>query len=61
VGVSTVSGGTQTVLTGDPAAVNSLTHPTEVSPATHRVGASGPAFHHTFPANSVTVLTLSTS
>ncbi len=59
-GISAVSGGTETVLTGDPAAVNSLTHPTDVSPTTHKVDHSGSTFRHTFPPNSVTVLSLTT-
>ena len=59
-GVSTVSGGTSTVLTGDPAAMNSIAHPMAVSPTTQRVGASGSSFRHTFPASSLTVLSLAT-
>ena len=59
-GISAVSGGTSTVLTGDPTAMNSLAHPTAVAPTTQRVGSSGAAFRHTFPANSLTVLALST-
>jgi len=59
-GVSAVSGGTLTVLTGDPTAMNSIAHPTMVSPSTQKVGPSGPGFRHTFPANSLTVLTLTT-
>jgi alpha-L-arabinofuranosidase len=59
-GVAAVSGGTATVLTGDPTAMNSIAHPMEVSPATQRVGSSGPDFRHTFPPNSLTVLSLST-
>ncbi len=59
-GASAVSGGTSTVLTGDPAAMNSIGHPTAVVPAAHRVGASGPSFRHTFPASSLTVLSLAT-
>ena len=59
-GVSAVSGGTSTVLTGDPAAMNSIAHPMAVSPTTQRVGASGSSFRHTFPASSLTVLSLAT-
>ena len=59
-GVSGVSGGTSTVLTGDPTAMNSVAHPTAVAPATQRVGSSGATFRHTFPANSLTVLALTT-
>jgi alpha-L-arabinofuranosidase len=59
-GVSAVSGGTSTVLTGDPTAMNSIAHPTAVVPTTHQLGASGASFEHTFPANSLTVLALTT-
>lgn len=59
-GVSAVSGGTSTVLTGDPTAMNSIAHPMAVSPTMQRVGSSGPSFSHTFPANSLTVLALTT-
>jgi len=38
-GVSGVTGGTSTVLTGDPTAMNSIAHPTAVAPASQRVGA----------------------
>jgi alpha-L-arabinofuranosidase len=60
-GVSAVSGGTVTVLTGKPSAMNSIAHPMAVSPSSHWIGSSGPDFSHTFPANSLTVLALSTS
>jgi alpha-L-arabinofuranosidase len=60
-GVSAVSGGTVTVLTGKPSAMNSIAHPMAVSPSSHRIGSSGPDFTRTFPANSLTVLALSTS
>jgi hypothetical protein len=59
-GVSGVSGGTSTVLTGDPTAGNSIAHPTAISPVTGRLGSSGASFRHTFPANSLTVLALTT-
>jgi alpha-L-arabinofuranosidase len=59
-GVSSVSGGTVTVLTGKPDAMNSIAHPMAVSPTTTKIGSSGPVFSHTFPANSLTVLALST-
>lgn len=49
--------GTATVLTGDPAARNSITAPTTVVPVT-RSFAAAPSFGFTFPANSVTLLTL---
>lgn len=61
VGVSAVSAGTVTVLTGNPTAMNSITHPTAVAPATSKLGSSGPVFRHTFPPSSLTVLTLSTT
>jgi alpha-L-arabinofuranosidase len=54
------SGGTVTVLSGDPAAQNSLAKPTAVSPASHRLGRLGGAFRYTFAANSLTVLALNT-
>jgi Alpha-L-arabinofuranosidase C-terminal domain len=60
-GVSAVSGGTATVLTGNPTAMNSLTHPTAVAPATSKLSSSGPVFRHTFPPSSLTVLALSTT
>lgn len=60
-GVSAVSSGTSTVLTGDPTAMNSLAHPLTVAPTSQKLGASGASFRHTFPANSLTVLALTTS
>lgn len=57
-GVTGLSGGSATVLTGNPTTMNSLAHPTAVAPATTALGRSGPTFRHTFPANSVTVLSL---
>ena len=59
-GISGISGGTATVLTGNPAAMNSLGHPTAISPVTHPVGPQGADFRYTFPASSLTVLALST-
>jgi alpha-L-arabinofuranosidase len=56
----TVTGATATVLRGDPAAVNSLSDPEAVSPHTLHIGIRAPSFHYTFPANSVTVLGLTT-
>ncbi|HEY1565911.1 MAG TPA: alpha-L-arabinofuranosidase C-terminal domain-containing protein [Solirubrobacteraceae bacterium] len=53
-------GGTATTLTGDPDAVNSLAHPNAVAPTTRRLGAVGTSFTYRFPANSVTVLNLTT-
>ncbi len=60
-GVSRVSGGTATVLTGNPSAMNSIAHPTAVTPTSRKLGPSGPSFSYTFPANSLTVLSLATS
>jgi alpha-L-arabinofuranosidase len=55
------SGGTATVLTGNPNAMNSLSRPYAVSPSTRRLGPVGTSFTYRFPANSVTVLNLTTS
>jgi alpha-L-arabinofuranosidase len=54
-------GGTAMVLTGDPAAQNSLAHPRAVSPTTHGLSQLGTTFRYRFAANSVTVLDLSTA
>jgi alpha-L-arabinofuranosidase len=54
-------GGTATVLSGDPAAQNSLAKPTAVSPTSHRLGRLGGTFRYTFAANSLTVLALNIS
>ncbi len=54
------SGGTATTLTGNPDAMNSLNDPNAVSPTTRRLGSVGTSFAYRFPANSVTVLNLST-
>ncbi|MGH2892773.1 MAG: alpha-L-arabinofuranosidase C-terminal domain-containing protein, partial [Solirubrobacteraceae bacterium] len=54
------TGGTATTLTGDPDAMNSLAHPNVVAPTTSRLGRVGSAFSYRFPANSVTVLNLTT-
>jgi hypothetical protein len=51
---------TATTLTGNPAAVNSITAPNTVVPVVSTIPA-GVNFSHTFPPNSVTVLTLPTS
>ena len=59
-GVSAVQGGTATVLTGDPAAQNTITDPTAVTPATSQLGPLGRSFTYKFPANSLTVLALAT-
>ncbi|HEX3977536.1 MAG TPA: LamG-like jellyroll fold domain-containing protein [Solirubrobacteraceae bacterium] len=54
------SGGTATVLTGNPDAMNSLAQPNAVAPVTRRLGSVGTSFADRFPANSVTVLNLTT-
>jgi alpha-L-arabinofuranosidase len=54
------SGGTATILTGNPDAMNSLAHPNAVAPVTRRLGSVGTSFTYRFPANSVTVLNLTT-
>jgi alpha-L-arabinofuranosidase len=54
-------GGTATVLTGDPSAMNSLAQPEAVAPAVKALGKLGSMFRYTFPANSVTVLALNTA
>jgi alpha-N-arabinofuranosidase len=54
------SGGTATTLAGNPDAMNSLNDPNAVSPTTRRLGSVGTSFAYRFPANSVTVLNLST-
>ena len=54
------SGGTATILTGNPDASNSLAQPNAVAPTTSRLGSVGSAFTYRFPANSVTVLNLTT-
>ncbi len=54
------SGGTATTLTGNPDAMNSLAHPNAVSPVTRGLGRVGTTFTYRFPANSVTVLNLTT-
>jgi alpha-L-arabinofuranosidase len=60
-GESGASGGTATVLSGDPAAMNSLAQPRVVAPAVNSLGPLGSAFSYTFPANSLTVFDLSTT
>ena len=51
--------GTATVLSGDPAAVNSVDQPTNVSPKQEILTDASASFHHTFPPHSLTVLRLS--
>ena len=59
-GMSPPGGGTATVLTGDPAATNSLAHPTQVAPTTSGLDRLDTPFAYTFAPNSVTVLELGT-
>jgi alpha-N-arabinofuranosidase len=50
---------TAIVLASDkPEDENTLEQPTKVKPVTRKLNDAGAAFHHTFPANSVTVLRL---
>lgn len=56
------SGGTATVLAGAPGDRNSLSHPEQVAPKSSRLPASlGTRFRYRFPADSLTVLDLTTS
>ena len=50
--------GTATVLTGDPAAVNSVDQPTNVAPKQETVTDASVSFRRTFPPHSLTVLRL---
>jgi hypothetical protein len=59
-GESGATGGTATVLSGDPTGMNSLAHPEAIAPRTNSLGRLGSHFRYTFPANSLTVLDLST-
>jgi len=54
-------GGTATVLTGSPAAQNSLTRPNLVAPKTTGLSSRAGSFSYTFQARSVTVLNLRTA
>jgi len=60
-GESGATGGTATVLTGDPTAQNSLTRTTRIAPKATKLGKLGSRFRYTFPANSLTVLDLNTA
>jgi hypothetical protein len=52
-----IGAGTETVLTGSSLNdVNSFTEPKKVAPNTRAFKPGRPVFHHTFPANSLTVL-----
>ena len=51
--------GTATVLSGNPAAVNSVDQPTNVSPKQEILTDASASFHRTFPPHSLTVLRLS--
>ncbi|MBV9048719.1 MAG: hypothetical protein JOY58_10655 [Solirubrobacterales bacterium] len=55
------SGGTATVLRGEPSAVNSIAQPDAIAPSVHRLGKLDDAFSYTFPGNSLTVLNLRTA
>ncbi len=55
------TGGTANVLTGDPAAMNSLSDPDAVAPKASGLGMRGASFSYTFPAHSMTVLSLRTA
>lgn len=59
-GMAPPSGGSATVLAGDPAATNSLTDPSRVTPRTTSLNRLHPTFTYTFAPNSVTVLELDT-
>jgi alpha-N-arabinofuranosidase len=58
---SGASGGTATVLAGKPSEQNSLADPERVAPQSSTLtGSLGTQFSYTFPANSLTVLDLTT-
>ncbi|MCX6908745.1 MAG: DUF1080 domain-containing protein [Verrucomicrobia bacterium] len=58
-GLSKVKSATAIVLTSDNELdENTLDEPTKVAPKTQTLSVTGPAFKHTFPGNSVTVLRL---
>jgi alpha-L-arabinofuranosidase len=59
-GIVGPSGGRATVLSGAPGAQNTLSDPGVLAPQTQTLGALPPQFAYTFPADSVTVLNLST-
>lgn len=59
-GMAPPSSGTATVLAGDPAATNSLTDPSRVTPRTTSLSRLHDTFTYTFAPNSVTVLELDT-
>jgi alpha-N-arabinofuranosidase len=56
-GVKEIAGGTVEVLTGDPAALNSVAEPRKVAPVSRELkGAAGNGVEEVFPAYSVSVL-----
>jgi len=57
-GLQKLVGGTALVLTGHPTDVNTVAMPEKVAPKTVRLTATQPAFAHTFPPYSATVLRL---
>ena len=61
VGEGGATRGVATVLTGDPAAMNSLSDPRAVAPRSHPLFGLGSTFSYTFAPNSVTVLDLGTA
>lgn len=60
-GESGATGGSAVQLTGSPTAMNSLAQPNVVAPTTNTLGKLGSSFRYTFPADSLTVLDLSTT
>ena len=58
VGVSRFDEGTQTTLTGDPGARNTLANPTAIAPATKALSNPGLNSRYTFPGFSVNVIKL---
>jgi alpha-L-arabinofuranosidase len=57
-GVPSLSGGTVTVLTGDPLDENTFEEPTKVVPRANPISARGNAISHTFPPYSLSVVRL---
>ena len=57
-GATTVSQGTQEVITGDPDAMNSVPQPTAIVPRKESLTNPGKSFEHEFPGKSVRVLRL---
>ena len=57
-GIQKLSGGTALVLAGQPGDVNTVDTPQKVAPKTVKLTATTPAFTHTFPPYSISVLRL---